>query len=52
VPDPNKYTSQKEFMDACMSDTKKEGLELKHRIGKCLGMWRDKKEKKDANTRK
>ena len=52
MPDPNKYKSQKEFMDACMSHTKREGLEVKARIGKCLGMWRNKGDKEDANTGK
>jgi hypothetical protein len=41
MPNPNDYKTQKEFMDACMSETKREGLELKHRLGKCLGMWRE-----------
>ncbi len=52
MPDPNKYKTHREFMDVCMSHTKEEGLELKQRLGKCLGMWRNKKEKKDANTSK
>lgn len=43
MPDPNEFKSHKAFMDACMSETKAEGLSLKHRLGKCLGTWRNKK---------
>lgn len=51
MPNPDDYKDRKTFMDACMGDTKREGLKLTHRIGKCLGMWRNKgkKEKKDAS---
>lgn len=43
MPDPTKFKDRNSFMDACMSDTKREGLKPKQRLGKCLGMWRNAK---------
>ena len=47
MPNPANYEDRDSFMDACMSETKKEGLKQSQRIGKCLGMWRNAKEKKE-----
>jgi len=40
MPDPKSFKDRDSFMQQCMHDTKEEGLEMKHRLGKCLGMWR------------
>jgi len=40
MPDPKSFKDRDSFMEQCMHDTKEEGLEMKHRLGKCLGMWR------------
>lgn len=40
MPNPEDFKNKDDFMDACMKETKEEGLELKQRLGKCLGMWR------------
>lgn len=46
MPNPNNYKDRNSFMAACMSETKKEGLNMSQRLGKCLGMWRNKGKKK------
>jgi hypothetical protein len=41
MPNPEDFDSRDEFMDACMAETKREGLKKNQRLGKCLGMWRN-----------
>lgn len=52
MPNPNNYKDRNEFMSACMGETKREGLNLSQRLGKCLGMWRNrgKKKKEEKNA--
>ena len=49
MPDPNKFNNRDDFISACMKETKGEKLKggrkktMSDRLGKCFGMWRNKK---------
>lgn len=43
MPDPNKFKSKEAFMKACIAEVRKEGKTTEQAVGKCLGMWNNKK---------
>lgn len=46
MPNPKKFEDKKEWMGACLHQSKKEGREHKQSVAMCLNMWRTKDESK------
>jgi Escherichia/Staphylococcus phage prohead protease len=44
MPDPSKYETEQEFMEACIPQVMDEGKTHKQAVGQCAGMWRDHQE--------
>jgi len=44
MPDPTEYSTEKEWMSACMPRALDEGLDQSQAVGKCMGMWGKKDE--------
>ena len=44
MPNPRKYSNEKDFMSDCMRVTKKEGKPHEQCVAQCLNMWKNKKE--------